>query len=132
MTVRRIALFVLWSLLPLAGARGEAPRATLVEIEYLLQHVGTSGCEFYRNGSWYDAVRAESHLRDKYKYLDARHQINSAEDFIDRAATKSSLSGLAYQLRCKGSAAVPSGQWLYDALTLYRRALQKPYNAEEH
>src|SRR6266702_6846502 len=91
-TVRRIALFVLWSLLPLAGARGEAPRATLVEIEYLLQHVGTSGCEFYRNGSWYDAVRAESHLRDKYKYLDARHQINSAEDFIDRAATKSSLS----------------------------------------
>jgi hypothetical protein len=32
---------------------------------------------------------------------------------------------LSYQLRCKGSAAVPSGQWLYDALTLYRRASPK-------
>ena len=51
--------------------------------------------------------------------------LNVGEDFIDRAATKSSLSGLAYQIRCKGSAAVPSGQWLYDALTLYRRASQK-------
>lgn len=125
MTIRRMALIVLWSLFSLASARGEAPPAARVEIEYLLQHVGTSGCEFYRNGSWYDAGRAEGHLRDKYKYLDARHQINSAEDFIDRAATKSSISGLSYQLRCKGSAAVPSGQWLYDALTLYRRASPK-------
>jgi len=124
-TIRRVALVVLWSLFSLGGARGEAPRAAQVEIEYLLQYVGTSGCEFYRNGSWYDAGRAESHLRDKYKYLDARHQINSAEDFIDRAATKSSLSGLAYQIRCKGSTAVPSGQWLYDALTLHRRESQK-------
>ena len=95
MTIRRIALVVLWSLFSFASARGEPPPAARVEIEYLLQHVGTSGCEFYRNGSWYDAGRAESHLRDKYKYLDARHQINSTEDFIDRAATKSSLSGLA-------------------------------------
>jgi hypothetical protein len=124
-TIRRMALIVLWSLFSFASARGEAPPAARVEIEYLLQHVGTSGCEFYRNGSWYDAGRAEGHLRDKYKYLDARHQINSAEDFIDRAATKSSISGLSYQLRCKGNAAVPSGQWLYDALTLYRRASPK-------
>jgi hypothetical protein len=120
-----MALIVLWPLFSLASARGEAPPMARVEIEYLLQHVGASGCEFYRNGSWYDAGRAEGHLRDKYKYLDAHHQINSAEDFIDRAATKSSISGLAYQLRCKGSAAVPSGQWLYDALTHYRRAPPK-------
>ena len=125
MTLRRVALVVLWSLLSLGSARGEAPRAAQVEIEYLLQYVGTSGCEFYRNGSWYDAGRAESHLRDKYKYLDTRHQINSAEDFIDRAATKSSFSGLAYQIRCNGGSAVPSGQWLYDALTLHRRASRK-------
>jgi hypothetical protein len=123
--IRRVALIVLWSLFSLSSARGEVPPTARVEIEYLLQRVGTSGCEFYRNGSWYDAGRAEAHLRDKYEYLDARHQINSAEDFIDRAATKSSLSGQVYQLRCNGSAAVPSGQWLYDALTLYRRASRR-------
>ena len=125
MTIRRLALVVLWSLFSLGSARAEAPPAAQVEIEYLLQYVGASGCEFYRNGSWYDAGRAEPHLRDKYKYLSERHQINSAEDFIDLAATKSSFSGLAYQIRCKGSMAVPSGRWLYDALTLHRRASQK-------
>jgi len=99
-----------------------------VEVDYLLQDVGTSGCEFYRNGSWYDGRRAQAHLLSKYEYLVARNLIGSAEDFIDKAATKSSLSGQAYKIRCPGHAVVESNQWLRDALARYR-VHNKPMSA---
>lgn len=116
----RPALLLMLSMLVLPAARAAPPPAVQVEIDYLLAHVGTSGCEFYRNGSWYDGPRAQAHLRVKYDYLAARNLVRSAEDFIDKAATKSSLSGQPYQIRCAGYAAVASNQWLRDALARYR------------
>jgi hypothetical protein len=93
------------------------------EINFLLDAVQSSGCEFYRNGSWYNAHKAQAHLRDKYQYLASKNQVNSTEQFIERAATQSSFSGQAYQIRCPGSPAVPSAQWLGDKLAKFR--LQK-------
>jgi hypothetical protein len=119
MTVRSYTLLVMLCML-LPVARAAPPPDAKVEIDYLLAHVGASGCEFYRNGSWYDGPRAQAHLRAKYDYLAARNLVRSAEDFIDKAATKSSLSGLPYQIRCAGYAAVASSQWLRDALARYR------------
>lgn len=102
-----------------------APTAEVqAEVGYLLQHVEDSGCMFYRNGLWYDGARAGAHLKTKYQYLVARDQVKTTEDFIERAATKSSLSGIAYQIRCTGSAAVDSNRWLLDALAAYRLAQQ--------
>jgi hypothetical protein len=115
-------------LLPVA--RAAPPPDAKVEIDYLLAHVGASGCEFYRNGSWYDGPRAQAHLRAKYDYLAARNLVRSAEDFIDKAATKSSLSGQPYQIRCAGYAAVASSQWLRDALARYRDQTGGPPTAE--
>ncbi|MCJ7451103.1 MAG: DUF5329 domain-containing protein, partial [Steroidobacteraceae bacterium] len=84
---------------------GQTPNPTAVaEVEYLLEYAGLSGCDFYRNGAWYDSGAAKAHLRYKYDALAARGQINSAEDFIEKAATKSSLSGRAYKVRCAGGA----------------------------
>jgi len=54
------------------------------EITYLLQSIEGSGCEFYRNGSWYDGKHARSHLQVKYDYLVARGAIHTAEEFIDK------------------------------------------------
>jgi hypothetical protein len=116
----RPALLLMLSMLVLPAARASPPPAAQVEIDYLLAHVGASGCEFYRNGSWYDGPRAQAHLRAKYDYLALRNLVRSAEDFIDKAATKSSLSGQPYQIRCAGYAAVASNQWLRDALARYR------------
>jgi hypothetical protein len=90
------------------------------EINYLLGFVESSGCEFYRNGSWYDSKSAQAHLRYKYEMLAAADRITTAEDFIEKAATKSSLSGRPYQVRCGGGEAVTSNQWLRDVLTRYR------------
>ncbi len=69
-----------------------------------------SGCEFYRNGTWYDSKTARAHLQSKYEMLAGSGRINSAEDFIDQAATSSgSLSGRPYQVRCGGGEPIASG-----------------------
>jgi len=101
-------------------ARAAPPLIAQTEINYLLGFIESSPCEFFRNGSWYDAKKAAAHLRDKYAMLAAGDRIQTAEDFIEEAATKSSLSGRPYQVRCGSDQAVTSNQWLRDALERYR------------
>lgn len=105
----------------LAAARAAPPVGAEAEINYLLQFVETSGCEFYRNGSWFDAARAQAHLREKYELLAKGAGINTAEDFIEQTATKSSLSGQPYKVRCGGGEPVTTNQWLHAALAAHRR-----------
>jgi hypothetical protein len=107
-------------LAPLLVARAAPPEIAQTEINYLLGFIESSGCEFYRNGSWYDSKRAQAHLRGKYEMLAAADRINTAEDFIEEVATKSSLSGRPYQVKCRGSEAVTTNQWLRDVLARYR------------
>lgn len=102
------------------AARAEPPANVQNEVNFLLGYVDGAGCEFYRNGSWYDSKAAQAHLRDKYKYLMARNLINTTEDFIARAATESSFSGQPYAVRCNGGATITSSQWLRDELARLR------------
>jgi hypothetical protein len=111
-----------WSLLLPSLALGAPPTAMQAEVGYLLQYVEQSGCEFYRNGRWYDGSHARAHLSDKYQYLAARNQINTTEEFIARAATISSVSGHPYQIRCQASAPIDSNRWLLAALAAHRKA----------
>lgn len=104
----------------ISAARAAAPATAQTEINYLLGFIKNSGCEFFRNGSWYDSNQAEAHLRSKYGMLAVGTGIQTAEDFIEQAATKSSLSGQPYQVRCGGNDAVTSNQWLRDVLARYR------------
>ena len=100
-----------------------APSAEVqAEVSYLLRFIENSGCEFYRNGLWYDGTHASAHLRNKYEYFVARDQVRTTEEFIDRAATKSSISGIPYQIRCIGGAPVNSSVWLREAIAAYRQA----------
>ena len=108
------------ALLWLPAARAEAPVKVQNEVNFLLGYVAGSGCEFYRNGSWYDSQKAVAHLRDKYKYLNDRNLVNTTEQFIERAASESSFSGKPYQIRCSGGATVDSQQWLREKLVELR------------
>jgi hypothetical protein len=105
----------------LAAVSGASPApAVTQEIEHLLGYVLNSGCQFYRNGFWYDARRGEEHLRDKYDYLVKHDEISATEDFIDKVASKSSISGLAYEVKCDGAEPLTSAQWLRQELIRYR------------
>ena len=131
MRLRNIALAVLGLSLGVApdpSASGQPPTPTsppapaVAEISYLLTAMGASGCEFYRNGSWYDSPTAQAHLQGKYARLVSMDRIRTAEDFIDQAATRSSLSGKAYAVRCGQEASISSSSWLYGLLLRYRGA----------
>lgn len=116
-----IALSALFFSAGSAGA-AEPPVTAQKEIDHLLEYVGNSGCEFYRNGAWFDGKRGQSHLRDKYRFLVGQDMIREATDFIDKAATQSSFSNLAYKVRCAGGEPVESARWLKAELERYRRA----------
>ena len=90
------------------------------EVNYLLTYVENSGCEFYRNGSWSDAKAARAHIQTKYDYLAGRDKLVTAQDFIAKAASESSLSGIPYQVRCGVKPVVMSRVWLSDALARYQ------------
>ena len=91
---------------------------TEAEIEHLITSVGESGCTFVRNGSRHDAENAESHLRMKYRR--GKRYATTAELFIERLASKSSMSGRLYTIECPDSEAVPSGEWLTARLQEFR------------
>ena len=90
------------------------------EIAALIDGLGASGCRFERNGSWYDAKTAKAHLQKKYDYLRKRGMADTAELFIERAASESSMSGKPYHVRCPGAAAEPSRLWFERKLRAVR------------
>jgi len=115
-----IAFALLVSSAPgLAGA-GEPERDAAREISHLLQYLEASKCAFYRNGTWHSSRQARIHLEDKYKYLQGTSRVDSAEEFLARAATGSSISGAPYQVRCDGQQPVTSAKWLETELRRYR------------
>lgn len=116
------------ALLPLALSVAHAALPTPAasqEIEHLIAHLRNSGCEFQRNGSWYDSKQAADHLRKKYDYLLKKAMVATAEDFITRAASESSMSSQPYQVRCANQAAEPSAAWLQAALKHLRSSARQ-------
>jgi hypothetical protein len=88
------------------------------EIEYLVSTIGTSDCTFIRNGKRHDANAAEEHLRMKYRR--GKRYAPTAEMFIERLASASSMSRKPYYIECDGQEALPSGEWLMAQLHEYR------------
>ena len=118
--VRRLVAGFAMACIVLGGAPATAapPTSASEDIQYLLDAIERSGCEFYRNGSWYAAAEARSHLASKYRQVDKRRPVRSVEDFIDWVGTRSSMTGEPYRVRCAGSDAMTSAEW-------FRRELER-------
>ncbi len=94
------------------GIAGAAPSADARrEITQLIGSLDGSQCQFQRNGSWYGPADARAHLQRKYDYLLKKDMVDSAEQFIERAASQSSMSGKAYRIRCPGQPEQTSAAW---------------------
>jgi Family of unknown function (DUF5329) len=105
-------------------AQAAEPAATKQEIAHLFTVLESSNCQFNRNGTWYGANEAAGHLQMKYKYLQDKDLVPSAEKFIERAATQSSLSSKAYQIKCADNVVQPSGPWFQAVLLKYRSTVK--------
>jgi hypothetical protein len=110
-----VAVALLVCLLP-PGARADDIPA---EIEYLLTTIGNSDCTFIRNGKRHDARDAEAHLRMKYRR--GKRYAPTSEKFIERLASKSSLSNKPYYIECKSEERMAFGPWLMQRLKELRQ-----------
>ena len=104
-----------------AATASAAPTAKAQrEVDGLIAALGDSGCEFDRNGTWHDAKTARAHLQKKYEYLRKRGMADTAESFIERGASKSSMSGKPYRVRCPGKAVDTAAHWFEQRLRTLR------------
>jgi hypothetical protein len=90
---------------------------TVAEIRHLLGFIGGSGCTFVRNAESHDSAAAREHIEKKYAYV--KRWIDTAEQFIEYTATKSSVSGEVYRVICNGRDE-PSADWLTRELKSFR------------
>src|SRR5262245_9150899 len=103
------------AVLALAAAGTDAaplPAPARAEVDGLLARLQACGCQFNRNGSWYTASEARSHLLRKLEYLEGKDMVHSTEQFIALGATESSSSGKPYLVRCGAAQPVESKAWL--------------------
>lgn len=117
--MKRLLPLLLLFVLSVAAAQSPPAKVTR-EINQLFTALEQSGCEFQRNGAWHDAAAASAHLRRKYVYLQKKGAVTSAERFIELAATKSSMTGTPYRVRCSGAPTVESRTWFSRKLTELR------------
>ena len=97
------------------------PNDTDREIQHLMAYIAGADCRFIRNGKEYGPEEARKHIQKKYEY--ARIWIKTAEDFIRGVASKSSMSGKPYKVRCKDQTTL-CADWLGAELKRFRQEAQ--------
>ncbi len=100
------------------SALADVPPEQQAEVDHLFATLETSDCVMIRNGKAHDGREAARHVRRKYEHY--RDEIASTEDFIAYSATRSLISGRAYQVQCPGEDPQPSADWLLAELANYR------------
>lgn len=115
--MKKPGLLILFCVSALALSASFTFADTESEINHLLAYVENSQCKFIRNGSTHNGSDASDHMVKKYNYF--KDRINSAEQFIEYAATRSTMSGKKYKVRCDGKEYL-TAQWLIDELKKYR------------
>ena len=105
-----------------AGAEKKADDAGKKDLEatiaHLLEYVRTADVVFIRNGKEHSAEDAAKHIEKKYNHY--KKKIKTPEDFIEKSATKSMMSGKLYQIRLKDGTVISNKDWLTAELTRYR------------
>jgi hypothetical protein len=98
--------------------RATTPAAHLTEaqkIQALIHSVETlKGAVFIRNGTEYDGAKAAEHLRRKLDY--AGDRVQTADQFIEKLATGSSMSGKPYKIRFADGKTVDSAVFFREQL----------------
>jgi hypothetical protein len=87
-----------------------APPAVDSAIKKVLALVERSDAKFIRNGKEYPARDASEHLAKKYDYY--KKEIKTVDDFIDKCASKSILSGKPYLIKPKDGKEMLFSDWL--------------------
>ncbi len=110
------AFLILFCTIASAGfAQNKAPLSENQKIEALIKAVEQlKEAKFYRNGDLHDAAAAAKHLRMKWEKAGSR--IKTTIDFIEKIASKSSMSGEPYKIVYANGKTVLARQFFYEKL----------------
>jgi len=119
----RLLLSTFFLLFTQAGlAQSTDEEAGAVELnatcEHLISAVATSGLTFIRNGNRATGDKAAQHIRRKYEHF--QDEITTPEQFIELTATRSLMTGQAYQVMLPDGQRLPLKNWLLEVLQQYR------------
>ena len=90
-------------------------------IDTLIQRVSKmSSMIFLRNGSEYNASDAARHMQAKYDYF--KKELLTAEDFIERCASRSEMTGQAYKVKLTNGTVRDANEFLNSELRALRQA----------
>ena len=112
-----VSLAVLFLLLPCL-LRGEQIDSVDSTVRHLIRHVSESGLIFIRNAEKHTSMQAAEHMNKKYRHF--RQDIETAEDFIERCASRSLLSGKPYLVINEQGEQIRTSKWLKAELLNYR------------
>jgi len=111
---RRCFLAAVMSMLA-AVAHAAPPLHEQTRIERLIQFVESQkDMKFIRNGSEYNCADAAKFLRGKLESMGG--EVTTAREFIERIASKSSMSGQPYHVKFGDGRLIPAAQFLADEL----------------
>lgn len=111
-----------WMAIGGAGVARAAPSAAEQQmIDRLIERVAAmNDARFVRNFKEYKAADAATFMREKLRLMG--QGVNTCDEFIDRIATRSSTTGLAYKIRFADGREMPSGEFLHAELARLRAA----------
>ncbi|SOD30246.1 hypothetical protein SAMN05518800_5853 [Variovorax sp. YR752] len=93
-------------------------------IDTLIQRVSKmSAMVFLRNGNEYTAADAAKHMQAKYDYF--KKELVTAEDFIERCASRSEMTGQAYKVKLNNGTVRDANDFLNSELRTMRQAAKK-------
>ena len=111
---RRCFLAGAVSMLAMA-AHAAPPPHEQSRIERLIRFVESQkDMKFVRNGSEYSCAEAAKFLRGKLEAMGG--EVTTAREFIERIASKSSMSGQPYHVKLADGKLIPAAQFLGDEL----------------
>jgi hypothetical protein len=112
-------LLALLALSPLARATPSAEEHRLITA--LIGRVGKmTTMKFMRNGDEHSSTDAAEHMQAKYKHF--KDEIKTAEDFIERCASRSEVTGKPYAVKLADGKVHDANAFLKRELRVLRRS----------
>ncbi|MDR2104683.1 MAG: DUF5329 domain-containing protein [Deferribacteraceae bacterium] len=107
------ALLFSLSALPIKASGEEKTEAVILRLIQSVQKL-PADTEFIRNSDSYNKDEAAAHLLSKYKRV--RKNIATAEEFIEKIASKSSISGRDYLIKFSDNTTIKAGDFFKEEL----------------
>jgi hypothetical protein len=104
------------------GLCAAEPEPVAKTVEYLITQVEKSpDMKFLRNGDEHSGKDAAKHMRRKYDHF--KKEIKTAEQFIEKCAAKSELSGKPYMIKRSDGTTVKCEDWMKTLLEARRKEI---------